>query len=87
MKQYNVIDLFAGCGGLLDGFMQTGHYNPIASVEWEKKPAETLAKRLHDKWKIKDSNESVIRFDVQRVDELFNGFDDQKYGKNKGFKV
>lgn len=84
MSKYNFIDLFSGCGGLLDGFMQTGHYNPIASVEWEQKPAETLAKRLHDKWKIKDSDESVIRFDVQRVDELFNGFDDPKYGKNKG---
>lgn len=84
MSKYNFIDLFSGCGGLLDGFMQTGHYNPIASVEWEQKPAETLAKRLHDKWKIKDSDESVIRFDVQRVDELFEGFDDPKYGKNKG---
>lgn len=84
MSKYNFIDLFSGCGGLLDGFMQTGHYNPIASVEWEKKPAETLAKRLHDKWKVKNSDESVIRFDVQRVDELFSGFDDPKYGKNKG---
>lgn len=84
MSKYNFIDLFSGCGGLLDGFMQTGHYNPIASVEWEQKPTETLAKRLHDKWKIKDSDESVIRFDVRRVDELFNGFDDPKYGKNKG---
>ena len=84
MSKYNFIDLFSGCGGLLDGFMQTGHYNPVASVEWEQKPAETLAKRLYDKWKIEDSNESVIRFDIQRVDELFNGFDDSKYGKNKG---
>lgn len=84
MSKYNFIDLFSGCGGLLDGFMQTGHYNPIASVEWEQKPAETLAKRLRDKWKIKDSDKSVIRFDIQRVDELFDGFDDSKYGKNKG---
>lgn len=84
MSKYNIIDLFSGCGGLLDGFLQTNHYNPVASVEWEKKPAETLANRLETKWKIKDAKESVIRFDIQRVDELFDGFDDPKYGKNDG---
>jgi len=56
MKKYNIIDLFSGCGGLLDGFMQTGRYNPIASVEWELKPCQTLIKRLNDKWKIKTQN-------------------------------
>ncbi len=86
MRKYNFIDLFSGCGGLLDGFMQTGHYIPIASVEWEKKPVETLVKRLNDKWKIKNADKSVIQFDIQRTDELFNGFDDPKYGKNVGLK-
>lgn len=86
MSKYNIIDLFSGCGGLLDGFMQTGHYNPIASVEWEKKPADTLAKRLEEKWNVKDANESVIHFDIQRVNELFDGYDDIKYGKNKGLQ-
>ena len=84
MKKYNIIDLFSGCGGLLDGFMQTGKYNPVASVEWELKPTQTLAKRLKEKWNISDADESVMRFDIQRVDELFNGYDDLKYGKNKG---
>lgn len=84
MKKYNIIDLFSGCGGLLDGFMHTGLYNPIASVEWEIKPALTLANRLENKWKIKDAKESVIHFDIQRVDELFDGYDDLKFGKNKG---
>ena len=73
MKKYNIIDLFSGCGGLLDGFMQTGKYNPVASVEWELKPTQTLAKRLKEKWNISDVDESVMRFDIQRVDELFNG--------------
>ncbi len=84
MSKYNIIDLFSGCGGLLDGFLQTGHYNPVASVEWEKKPAETLANRLKTRWKIPDADKSVIKFDIQRVDELFDGFDDLKYGKNDG---
>ena len=85
MKKMNVIDLFAGCGGLLDGFLQSGEYNPIASVEWVKAPTETLRNRLKTKWKIEDADESVIRFDMQRVDELFNGFDnDPDYGSSKG---
>ena len=33
-KKYNVIDLFAGCGGLLEGFLHADSYFPIASVEW-----------------------------------------------------
>ena len=52
MSKYNIIDLFSGCGGLLDGFLQTGKSYPVASVEWEKRPAETLVKRLEDKWNI-----------------------------------
>lgn len=86
MAKYNIIDLFSGCGGLLDGFMQSKLYNPIASVEWDVAPVNTLRKRLKDKWNIKDADESVIRFDIQRFDELMNGFDDPVYGKNKGIK-
>ena len=86
MSKYKIIDLFSGCGGLLDGFLQTNHYYPIASVEWERKPAETLANRLKTKWSISDADQSVIQFDIQRVDELLNGFDDPKYGKSDGLR-
>lgn len=85
MIKYNIIDIFAGCGGLLDGFMQSKHYNPVASIEWEKAPINTLANRLATKWGINDTEESCIRFDIQRIEELFNGFiDDDNYGSNKG---
>ena len=40
MKKIRFIDLFAGCGGLLDGFMQSELYEPVASVEWEKATVE-----------------------------------------------
>lgn len=80
----NTIDLFAGCGGLLDGFLQEGSYNSLACVEWELYPCLTLANRLKSKWGHKTADKEVIRFDIQRTDELFNGFDDEEYGKHKG---
>ncbi len=83
-KTLNTIDLFAGCGGLMDGFMQSGHYNTLACVEWEKYPCATLENRLQKKWGHKNASKEVIRFDIQRTDELINGFDDAEYGKNPG---
>lgn len=80
----NTIDLFAGCGGLMDGFQQEGHYQTLACVEWEKNPCETLANRLKTKWGHKNAEEEVIRFDIQRTDELFEGFNDAEYGQHKG---
>lgn len=84
MKKIKFIDLFAGCGGLFDGFMQSGMYEPVASVEWEKAPVEVLKNRLKTKWNVEDPDKEVIRFDIQREEELFNGFDDPEYGKHIG---
>lgn len=84
MKKIKFIDLFAGCGGLFDGFMQSGMYEPVASVEWEKAPVEVLKNRLKTKWNIENPDKEVIRFDIQREEELFNGFDDPEYGKHIG---
>ena len=83
-KRYNTIDLFAGCGGLMDGFMQEGSYNTLACVEWESYPCQTIANRLAKKWNHRNANEEVIRFDIQRTEELINGFDDPEYGKHQG---
>lgn len=83
-KKYNTIDLFAGCGGLMDGFMQEGSYNTLACVEWELFPCQTIANRLAKKWHHRNANEEVIRFDIQRTEELINGFDDPEYGKHQG---
>ena len=84
MKKIKFIDLFAGCGGLFDGFMQSGLYEPVASVEWEKAPVEVLKNRLKTKWNVENPDKEVIRFDIQREEELFNGFDDPEYGKHIG---
>lgn len=75
MKKINFIDLFAGCGGLSEGFLKTGHYNGLAHVEWEKPMVDTLRNRLHQKWNHteRESVQRVIRFDIQKTDELFSG--------------
>ena len=86
-SKYNTIDLFAGCGGLMDGFMQQGDFNTLACVEWERYPCDTLAKRLKTRWNHINSDEEVIRFDIQRTEELINGFDDPKYGKSAGLNA
>jgi len=45
MKRLNYIDLFAGAGGLSEGFIQQG-FKPIAHVEMNKYASETLKTRV-----------------------------------------
>lgn len=84
MSKYKMIDLFAGCGGLEDGFLQSGKYEDIAAVEWLKPQVNTLINRLKTKWGIKDADQRVMHFDIQREDELFNGWNDENFGEGKG---
>ena len=79
-----MIDLFAGCGGLEDGFLQSGKYEDVAAIEWLKPQVNTLIKRLETKWKIKDAAERVMHFDIQRENELFEGWQDDEFGQGKG---
>lgn len=83
-NKIRAIDLFAGCGGLMDGFEQSGHYHTVAAVEWEEAPCANLETRLRDKWGYADAGSRVLRFDIQRTDELFNGWDDPEYGISDG---
>lgn len=84
MAKYKFIDLFAGCGGLEDGFLQTGKYSDVAAVEWLKPQVNTLVRRLETKWGVKDAKERVMHFDIQREEELFSGWNDSEFGESKG---
>lgn len=98
-KKYTFIDLFAGCGGLSEGFLQTGRFKALAHVEWEKPMVDTLRHRLINEWgeSEDEANRNVILFDIQKTDELINGSwseeSDLQYGlhnadevKTKGLK-
>ena len=80
----NTIDLFVGCGGLSEGFEQTRKYKMIGAVEWEISPVKELRNHLKSRWGINDAEERVLQFDIQRTEELFSGWEDEKYGTSKG---
>lgn len=85
MRKLTLVDLFAGCGGLTDGFEQTRLYSTIACVEWEKAPCDTLSRRLYSKWKYSDAEKRVMMFDIQRSKELLLGWqNDPKYNTGMG---
>lgn len=47
--QVRFIDLFAGCGGLSEGFIQAG-YAPVAHVEMNEVACFTLKTRMAYYW-------------------------------------
>lgn len=83
-KILNNIELFAGCGGLIDGFEQTGKFRTIAAVEWQRQQVNTLINYLENKYRYEDAKERVLCFDIQRTDELIGGWKDERFGSNKG---
>ena len=73
--KYTFIDLFAGCGGLSEGFLQTQQFEALAHVEWELPMVNTLRNRLYKKWQHSsdDAKKRVIHFDIQKTNELIEG--------------
>jgi len=75
----NYIDLFAGCGGLSEGFDSSGAYHGIAHVEWEAPMVKTLRKRLMMKhcYSEEEALKRVLHFDIQLTKQLVDGFASQ----------
>ena len=84
MAKLTTIDLFAGCGGLMDGFQQSGAFRTLACVEWESAPCKNLENRLRTRWGHVDAANEVLRFDIQRTKELFEGYSDEEFGSHEG---
>ena len=52
----NIIDLFVGCGGLSDGFLQTKKFKTLSAIDWDIDAINTFKKRLKKKWNYKKTN-------------------------------
>ena len=58
MKELNYIDLFAGAGGLSEGFIRAG-FSPIAHVEMNKDACDTIKTRTAYHW-LKENKKTEI---------------------------
>ena len=68
VRKYTFIDLFAGCGGLSEGFLETNKFIGQLMLNGETPMVNTLRKRLIDQWNHseEDAKKRVIKFDVQK---------------------
>ncbi|MDF1675721.1 MAG: DNA cytosine methyltransferase [Vicingaceae bacterium] len=60
MEELNYIDLFAGAGGLSEGFIRAG-FNPVAHVEMNKDACDTIKTRTAYHW-LKENGQSEIYY-------------------------
>jgi DNA (cytosine-5)-methyltransferase 1 len=70
--QARVIDLFAGCGGLTQGFKDNGHFESVAAVEWDHHAAATYAQNFGDHVHVGDIADWV-RHAIPTADVVIGG--------------
>ena len=67
-NKYNFIDLFAGCGGLSEGFYKQG-FNALAHVEIDPTACKTLRTRMKH-YGYNNEDEAVLEMDITREDVI-----------------
>lgn len=60
-EDYNFLDLFAGCGGLSEGFIRAG-FKPVAHIEMDQAASNSLKTRMCFHW-LKKNRKQQIYFD------------------------
>ncbi|MCR4564552.1 MAG: DNA cytosine methyltransferase [Bacteroidales bacterium] len=79
-NSYTFIDLFAGCGGLTEGFYKAG-FKALAHVEIDHLCCETLKKRMrHYGYSAKVADSATIETDITR-DDINDVIDQQVNGQ------
>lgn len=68
MRKYNFIDLFAGCGGLSEGFYMQ-NFNALAHVEINPVACKTLRTRMRH-YGYEHADDSVLELDITSDDAL-----------------
>ena len=73
MKKLNYIDLFAGAGGLSEGFIRQG-FKPVAHVEMNKEACDTLKTRIAYHYLNETNNldiyYSYLKNEISRIDPV-----------------
>lgn len=68
-----VIDLFAGCGGLSQGFRESGHFTPVAAVEQNLYAAATYAANFGEKHIYQGDIAEWVQGDLPDADVVVGG--------------
>jgi DNA (cytosine-5)-methyltransferase 1 len=75
MKELNYIDLFAGAGGLSEGFIRAG-FKPIAHVEMNKDACNTIKTRTAYHWLKKNKKAKIyydyLKSETKNQEQLWN---------------
>src|SRR5438309_11843203 len=63
-RRYLLMDLFAGCGGMTRGFLDTGRFDPVFAVEMDAHAAATYGENF--------GHDHVVAAKIEDVEEFPN---------------
>lgn len=77
-RQYDLIDLFSGAGGLSNGFLQTNRFNIIGAVEVNKAAQQTYIRNHNNNPNIILKDSVSNNSDITKIDFTSLDFDSEK---------